>query len=76
MSEVYHNWQAGEPNDWHGLEDCVFMTKAGTYYDCQCWPPDKFICKKKLQNLERDEICNSSDLGKLIRFIYLAKILV
>ncbi|CAH0604796.1 unnamed protein product [Chrysodeixis includens] len=75
ISEVYHNWAPGEPNDNGGFEDCVIMRRDGTLNDVKC-EKHSFICKKKLQFLEWNTKCNMpnpdykfiKDVGKCYKF--------
>ena len=44
---IYKNWNAGEPNNWNGAEDCVnlFMAKALSWNDQKCSDATCFVCQ-------------------------------
>ena len=43
----YHNWHAGEPNQWGGNEDCVEVNSSGKWNDCNCAKRFKFVCDRR-----------------------------
>ncbi|KAJ8722489.1 hypothetical protein PYW07_003669 [Mythimna separata] len=63
VSEVYNQWQRGEPNDLHGDEDCVHLKLSGDLNDYRCDGESYFICKKSLASLEWNDLCNMPQLG-------------
>ncbi|KAJ8725867.1 hypothetical protein PYW08_004050 [Mythimna loreyi] len=63
VSEVYNQWQRGEPNDLNGDEDCVHLNLAGDLNDYRCDGKSYFICKKTLSSLVWDDLCNMPELG-------------
>nr|QWY13121.1 IML24 [Mythimna separata] len=63
VSEVYNQWQRGEPNDLNGDEDCVHLKLSGDLNDYRCDGESYFICKKSLASLEWDSHCNMPKSG-------------
>ncbi|KAJ8722470.1 hypothetical protein PYW07_003650 [Mythimna separata] len=63
VSEVYNQWQRGDPNNLHGNEDCVHLTLSGHLNDYSCDAESHFICKKSLTSLEWNDLCNMLQLG-------------
>lgn len=43
---IYKNWQAKQPDNWHGEEDCVRMRTGGKWDDISCSLSFKYVCKK------------------------------
>jgi hypothetical protein len=41
----YTNWNAGEPNDWGGNEDCAHLTTGFKWNDLDCWSSLPSICE-------------------------------
>nr|QWY13098.1 IML1 [Mythimna separata] len=65
ISEVYNNWQPGQPDNYGEGQDCVYMyLKEGPGYldDYACDKKYSFICKKTLQSLEWNYQCNLPNL--------------
>ncbi|KAJ8722639.1 hypothetical protein PYW07_003819 [Mythimna separata] len=58
ISEVYHKWQPGQPDDEEKKQDCAVLTKKGDMDDDNCDTKYGFICKKSLQSLEWDYKCD------------------
>ncbi|XP_026764354.2 macrophage mannose receptor 1-like isoform X1 [Galleria mellonella] len=58
ISDVYHKWLKGEPNNLGGNENCVVIKRDGSLNDCSCSLPHNFICKKTLASLEWNSACN------------------
>ena len=42
----YFNWQAGQPDDWSQMEDCVQMRTGGKWDDRNCGEKASFMCKR------------------------------
>ena len=42
----YLNFMSGQPNNWHGMEDCVVMTSDGKWNDVACNLKYNFVCKQ------------------------------
>lgn len=40
----YTNWNPGEPNDFHGYEDCVVYNPGGGWNDQNCYFSSRFVC--------------------------------
>ncbi|XP_060558401.1 macrophage mannose receptor 1-like [Ruditapes philippinarum] len=40
----YTNWNPGEPNDFHGYEDCVVYNPGAGWNDQNCYIASRFIC--------------------------------
>ncbi|RVE40947.1 hypothetical protein evm_014403 [Chilo suppressalis] len=57
ISDVYSKWDAGEPNDHGGQEDCVNFRRNGFLNDDNCDKKYPFICKKKRSMLEWNQFC-------------------
>ena len=49
-SFVYTNWNAGEPNNSHGGEDCALMYTNGYWNDGNCAAALQFVCEAPLYN--------------------------
>ncbi|XP_031768374.2 macrophage mannose receptor 1-like isoform X2 [Galleria mellonella] len=64
ISDIYHKWSKGEPNNANGNEDCVVMRRNnGAFNDYNCAAKQRFICKKTLASLEWNSACNMPDTG-------------
>nr|UEP64337.1 teratocyte lectin c-type domain [Cotesia flavipes] len=74
--DVYNKWDAGEPNDLDGNEDCVNLRRNGFLNDDKCDKKYPFICKKKRSMLEWNQFCYipnmdynyNENLGKCYKF--------
>ena len=42
---VYTNWEDGEPNDEHGIGDCVILVANGKWNDTPCSMWYEYLCK-------------------------------
>ncbi|XP_050558943.1 macrophage mannose receptor 1 isoform X2 [Spodoptera frugiperda] len=64
ISDVYHKWSPGEPNNNNGEEDCVILIlENGLFNDGNCNTTEYFVCKKPL-----DSRSNMSNSGQEIIF--------
>ncbi|XP_072943532.1 macrophage mannose receptor 1-like [Epargyreus clarus] len=63
ISDVYNNWNYGEPNNLAGKEGCVVLARKGTLNDDDCSVGQAFICKKQLSTLQWNMECNIPDTG-------------
>lgn len=43
----YFNWIRGQPDDWHGMEDCATIKSSGMWNDDYCGNKNSFICKRQ-----------------------------
>ncbi|KAF9790181.1 hypothetical protein SFRURICE_010841 [Spodoptera frugiperda] len=58
ISDVYHKWSPGEPNNNNGEEDCVVLIlENGLFNDGNCNTTEYFVCKKPLDS--RSNMSNS-----------------
>ncbi|XP_047021231.1 uncharacterized protein LOC124631102 isoform X1 [Helicoverpa zea] len=69
-SKVYNKWKPGEPNGLSGNEHCVNWQSDGLLNDCPCDYKDYFICKKSLESLEWNYLCNMPYMGKRTRDLW------
>lgn len=74
----WHNWQAGEPNNWANSEDCAMQYANGHYNDLACGVNLAFACQNPSTNewyvtqgrapwSQGDAICHAETNG-LFRF--------
>ena len=45
VAKNYNNWQAGQPDDQGGNEDCGSMSDAGVWNDFSCENKNAFFCE-------------------------------
>uniref|UniRef100_A0A2A4JZ93 C-type lectin domain-containing protein n=1 Tax=Heliothis virescens TaxID=7102 RepID=A0A2A4JZ93_HELVI len=58
LHEVYNKWNPGEPHYMGGNRHCVTWLKSGLLSDTSCDEQYSFICKKTLQSLDWNYLCN------------------
>nr|AQY54448.1 immulectin 12 [Hepialus xiaojinensis] len=63
MSEVFENWASDQPNRKAGKANCVFLHRNSKYYDGKCKSKLPFICKKTLDTLTEQPLCETSDVA-------------
>ncbi|KAJ8725732.1 hypothetical protein PYW08_003915 [Mythimna loreyi] len=62
ISQVYNNWEPGQPDNYRGVQDCTRMKNSGGMDDIECTAKYPFICKKTLSSLEWNNQCKIPNL--------------
>ncbi|KAJ8725733.1 hypothetical protein PYW08_003916 [Mythimna loreyi] len=62
ISQVYNNWEPGQPDNYRGVQDCTRLKNSGGMDDIECTAKYPFICKKTLSSLEWNNQCNIPDV--------------
>ncbi|XP_045771389.1 macrophage mannose receptor 1-like [Maniola jurtina] len=63
LSDIKHEWVAGEPNNSNDDENCIYLTHSGTIGDANCGTPKPYVCySKDDEDLAINE-CGTTDDG-------------